>query len=507
MYSIIEELRGKIVHIYYDGFGKKHFKKVPFTPIIGFETEKNSKWKTYDGKSIRLKELESFEQYYNYQYHESEMMNIYGMINPKYQFISENYKEDIKPKLQFIKSAIIDIEVYSEDGFPDPEFAMWPITSITVKDNKTGKFYVAATKPYNKVKNVHGIDPSRINFRRFEMEEDLMNWLIKVFNFIKPDILCGWYSNNFDFPYIINRYDYLFEDENVKKGLSPIGGRVSSNKLKNGRDFRNTIAGITLFDYLELYKKYIFTPRASYKLDFIADVELGDQKLDYSEYDNLNELWIHNPQKYIDYNVYDVELIDLLDKKLGLINLACTVAYKAKCNFVDVMGVIRVWDVLFYNYLKKYNIVIPPKRDHEHVEYPGAYVKEPVPAIYDWVVSYDLNSLYPHLQQQFNISPETLIKGECLKVNQDEVDERFFNKDLVGSTEHILSANGYYFRKDMEGFVPRILREIYSERSTIKDEMLRKKQIFEDVKNELKQMLRKKQIFEDVKNELKQRNV
>ena len=144
-------------------------------------------------------------------------------------------------------------------------------------------------------------------------------------------------------------------------------------------------------------------------MDYIASVELGQKKLDHSEFDTFKDFYTKGWQKFVEYNIIDVELVDRLEDKMKLIELALTMAYDAKVNYNDVFYQVRMWDTIIYNYLKKRNIVIPPKnRSQKNEKYAGAYVKEPKPGKYDWVDSFDLNSLYPHLIMQYNISPETI---------------------------------------------------------------------------------------------------
>ena len=154
----------------------------------------------------------------------------------------------------------------------------------------------------------------------------------------------------------------------------------------------------------KLYKKFTYKAQESYRLDYIAEVELGQKKLDHSEFETFRDFYRGNWKKFVDYNIVDVELVDRLEDKMKLIELALTMAYTAKVNYNDVMFQVRTWDVIIYNYLRKRNIVVPQRnRSDKSDKYAGAYVKEPVPGVYDWVVSFDLNSLYPHLMMQYNI--------------------------------------------------------------------------------------------------------
>jgi DNA polymerase elongation subunit (family B) len=198
------------------------------------------------------------------------------------------------------------------------------------------------------------------------------------------------------------------------------------------RQIAYDISGIAVLDYLELYKKFTYTNQESYRLDHIAFVELGEKKLDHSEYDTFKEFYDNDWSKFVEYNIHDVRLVDRLDDKMKLLDLAITMAYDARVNFEDVYSQVRMWDNIIYVYLARQNIAIPPKREsNKDNQYVGAYVKEPKPGIYDWVVSFDLNSLYPHLIMQYNISPDTLVEQRHPKVTVDRIlkEELTFDKD------------------------------------------------------------------------------
>ena len=193
--------------------------------------------------------------------------------------------------------------------------------------------------------------------------------------------------------------------------LSPWGLVNHSELYINGRPHNIfDIVGVTTLDFMELYKKFTYVNRESYRLDFIAETELGQKKLDHSEFDTFKDFYTKDWKKFVDYNIVDVELVDRMEDKLRLIELVITMAFDAKVNFVDPMFQVRLWDTIIYNYLKKRNIVVPQMdRSDKDSKFAGAYVKEPIPGVYDWVVTFDLNSLYPHLIIQYNISPETLV--------------------------------------------------------------------------------------------------
>ena len=236
------------------------------------------------------------------------------------------------------------------------------------------------------------------------------------------------------------------------------------------------MSGINILDYLDLYRKFTYTNQESYRLAHIAFVELGQRKVDHSEYDNFKDFYTSDWQKFIEYNIQDVELIDRLEDKMKLLELAITMSYDAKANFEDVYSQVRMWDTIIYNYLSDKNIVVPPRKGSKKDEkYAGAYVKEPIPGKYDWVVSFDLNSLYPHLIMQYNISPETLWETR----HSSSSVERILNQEIDFDGKFAVCANGAQYRKDIHGFLPKIMQKIYDERTIYKKLMLTAKSEYE----------------------------
>ena len=293
-----------------------------------------------------------------------------------------------------------------------------------------------------------------------------------------PEIVTGWNNQLYDMPYIARRLERIL-GEKLMKRLSPWGLVTEVEVYIMGRkQISYDIGGITQLDYLDLYKKFTYTNQESYRLDHIANVELGQKKLDHSEFDTFKDFYSKGWQKFVEYNIIDVELVDRLEDKMKLIELALTMAYDAKVNYSDVFYQVRMWDTIIYNYLKNRNIVIPPKeRSDKDAKYAGAYVKEPIPGKYDWVVSFDLNSLYPHLIMQYNISPETLLEERHPSATVDKI----LNQDVTFEMykDYAVCANGAMYRKDVRGFLPELMDKMYDERVIFKKRMLKAKQEYE----------------------------
>jgi DNA polymerase elongation subunit (family B) len=305
------------------------------------------------------------------------------------------------------------------------------------------------------------------------------------------DVVTGWNIQFFDIPYIYNRICRLF-DEDVAKKLSPwrkIGERTTT--IHNKQQTAFDLVGIAILDYLELYKKFTYTQQENYRLDTIASIELGEQKLDYSEYESLHQLYKHDYQKFIEYNIKDVELVDRLDEKMKFIDMVLALAYDAKVNLTDVFTQVRMWDTLIHNHLIANNIVVPQNvRTPKDEQYAGAYVKEPIPGKYDWVVSFDLNSLYPHLIMQYNVSPDTIMSGMRKQVTVDDL----LNSKINHDGEYCMTANGQYFRKDVQGFLPAMMQRMYDDRVLYKTKMIEAQKDLEKTKDKAQRYEIEKQI-------------
>jgi DNA polymerase elongation subunit (family B) len=457
--------------------GKRFETRDEFYPTFFVKTKKESKYRTLNGESVEavrpgtVKDCREFIS----KYSDIDGFEIYGNDRYIYQYISEKYPEDeIKFDINQIKLVTLDIEVASEQGFPDVESCSEEILSISIQDYATKKIITWGVKPFNNKQ-------SNVTYHYCPSEYELLSNFINYWMVDVPDVITGWNIQLYDIPYICKRLNRVL-GEKLMKRMSPWGLVTEGEVYISGRKHTSfEVGGVTLLDYLDLYKKFTYKAQESYRLDYIAEVELGQKKLDHSEYDTFKDFYTQGWQKFIEYNIVDVELVDRLEDKMKLIELALTMAYDAKVNYGDVFSQVRMWDTIIYNYLKKRNIVIPPKeRSAKDEKYEGAYVKEPIPGIYDWVVSFDLNSLYPHLIMQYNISPETLMDERHPSVNVDKI----LNKDLTFEMykDYAVCANGAMYRKDVRGFLPELMEKIYNERVIFKKKMLAAEQEYEKKK-------------------------
>lgn len=273
----------------------------------------------------------------------------------------------------------------------------------------------------------------------------------------------------FDVPYIVNRITNVLGEDWVKK-LSPykiITGKVEKNIF--GSEYtKYTLAGLTVLDYLEIYKKFNPKVQESYKLDFIASMELNDNKIEYEG--SFRDFYTKDFQRFVEYNIHDTRLVFKLDKKLGYINLAATIAYKAKVSLDDITGTVRVWDVIIANALAINDIHVPTyNTKNDDTGYGGGYVKVPLVGFYEWLLSIDATSLYPSEIMYGNVSPETLVDPKYfIKLTPDdflEKTEKYHQAIAVArSLNATLCANGAMFYKDREGIIPNLTNTYFQSR-------------------------------------------
>ena len=443
------------------------FKQI-IKPVLFVPSPKGD-WKSLDGKQMAPVVQDGARRAREFieKYKDVDGFEVHGYERFVYQWISENYPGQLRFNLQQMKIYTIDIEVACENGFPDTEACQEEMLLITIKDLSSGKFITWGTREAK-------IDTEyRVFWTEQEMLADFHKWWVEN----TPDVVTGWNCNLYDIPYICRRIERVL-GEKWQKSLSP-WDKVNMREvyIKGRKNLAYDILGVSILDYLDLYQKFTYSNQESYRLDHIAFVELNQKKLDHSEFENFKEFYTNDWQKFVEYNIIDVELVDRLEHKMKLLELAVTMAYDAKVNFEDVYSQVRMWDTLIYNYLKDRKICVPPKQESKKDDkYAGAYVKEPVPGQYEWVVSFDLNSLYPHLIMQYNISPETLVDERFPGVSVDKL----LNQEVTIKGPNCVCANGAQYRKDIQGFLPEMMQKIYDERKIYKGKMLAAKKQFEE---------------------------
>ena len=466
----VREFSGNEEHSYSENFQPTMYVPAP---------SDKCNYKTLTGKQvadIKFDNIASCKDYIK-QYKGVVEFPVYGNTNYAVQYISEKFPKKFQWNMNKIRIYTIDIEVSAEDGFPNIQAAASDVTAITIHDSSANVYHVWGTGGY-----VPHDQTKKILYNECDDEDDLIESFLQWWETNYPHIITGWNCKFFDIPYLVNRIKRL---DNKPSRLSPVGFINDRSVFIAGRENQYySIFGISTLDYIDLYKKFTYKIRESYRLDYIGSVELGLKKLEVEDVQGY-DLYKTNYQKFIEYNIRDVEIVEKLEEKMKLLELVITLAYESKINFEDVFSPVRTWDAIIYNFLKKKNIIIPQQTEQdERKDIIGAYVKEPQAGLHKWVVSFDLNSLYPHLIQQYNISPETLYDGVVCADSKDigvtGLLEQKLDTDYLKVKQLTLTPNGQHFTLKKGGFLPRLMEDMYNERVEFKKKMLQEQQKLED---------------------------
>ena len=513
-------------HIFFRGYSvgtaqdgretvKRHKQAFKFAPTL-FEVSSNpSKYKTLSGQNVTPKQFEkmsSASMALRQNKGAASNMKIYGNEKFHHQFLAEKFKGDVPYRADKINITTIDIEVESDKGFPDVDRPIQAVTAITIKNNIDNIYYVFGKGEWSLSKSEVKLGKhEHINYKRCSDEKELLLEFVKQWKSNYPDVVTGWNNRLFDMPFLIARFKEVFRDgvpthdrftgeqwyvsakalelspwyEELKKH------RGNTTPDRNGKTNFNlgitrhmvplggvpvryyNIYGIDDLDYMRIFKKYGYTfgTQESYKLDNIANVVLGEKKLDYTEYGNLSTLYRENHQKFIDYNIRDVQVVDKLEEKTKLLELAMEVAYRGKTVLEDCFGSVAVWDSILYNRLLEKDLVVAPSEAQtKERQIDGAHVKDPINGLHNWIMSFDLNSLYPHIIMQYNMSPETVINDNFPELSVDELisGRQVPNLDSV----QCVAAGGQLFNKSKKGIIPELINTMYEERKVYKEKQL-----------------------------------
>jgi len=481
-YTNVQTIGNSILFRGVSNDGKRFKDRIEYHPTLYIPTKEETKFKTLQGEPVgeirpgTMKECREFVA----KYKEIDNFNVYGNDKFEFSFIAEHFPEEhIEYDFSQIRIAYLDIETGSEHGFPNVETASEEVTAITMKIGK--KVYVFGRGEFT-------TDRKDIFYFRYDSEKLMLKKFFEMWDKESPDIMTGWNIDTFDIPYLVNRASKLFEDrKNPYKLLSP-WRKLREYKMfgLGGQELQTyEIYGVETLDYLAMYRKFTYVNQESYRLDHIAFVELGERKLDYSEQGSLHLLYKNDYQKFIEYNIKDVELVEQLENKMKLLEMIISLAYLSKVNYSNTFGQVRLWDTLIYNNLLRKNIVIPPKTaSHKSSQFEGAYVKEPILGAHDWVVNFDLNSLYPHLIMQYNLSPETIVADglprelEEIKMSVPSV-ESLVNKTIplknLKKYKLTFTPNNVFYRTDKQGFLPELMEQMYNDRVKYKKLMIETK--------------------------------
>ena len=517
-YTNVLRYKNNILHRGYHDNGERFSRKEYFQPKLFVSTKNKTEWTGLDGQNVAPIDFESMFEAGQWLKQNIDVSgrNIYGNKKFTQQFVTERYPRDIEFKREFVNVGTFDIETDYDNGFPHPNEASQKILSISYKSSKSGLYRVWGYGDFNESKAL--IRPVR--YYKCKDEFELLSKFLEFWSDPRhtPDVITGWNTRFFDIPYIINRMSQVLGIQEIIK-LSPWQLQLEHRKIvrRGSENDVYEIPGIQTLDYMELFQKFGYTygPQESYALNHIAYVVLGEKKLSYEEEGSLKNLYKEDHQKYIDYNMKDVELVDRLEEKTGFITLAMTIAYKGGVNYQDTFGVTAIWESIVYRKLFSEKIISPllPMKNHpdyevyrpigaddneyekfykkdgwskqkwleEKVIISGGYVKEPIIGKHSWIVSFDLNSLYPNILVQYNMSPETLIHG-----NNGVTGVEHYLRGVVAKDEYSLTANGSKYTKDFQGIFPKLIEEYYDERKEVKKlQLAAQKEIQKEYTNEL----------------------
>lgn len=459
-----------------DGVSYQH--KCDFSPTMYVSNNgKVSEWRTLDGNFVvpiqpgTIRDTKEFIK----KYEGVSGFSVCGQNNYSFQYISDIYRNRVNFDTSLVRVFFIDIETSTEEGFPDIVTANEEILLITIYDSKHKLFTTFGSKPFeNKFKDV--------KYVLCNNEQHLLKEFMVFLQHNYPDIITGWNSDLFDISYLARRIERILGKTTTSK-LSPWGWVKEKIVSVNGKDeFSYEIPGIANIDYMAAYKKFARQKLESYRLDFVAQHELDDKKLE-NPYDNFKDFYTKAWQTFVEYNIHDTRIVVQLEEKLKFLEIVIGMAYNAKVNYEDALSPVRMWDAIFYNYLKTKKIAIPLQDfgSSKSEKFAGAYVRDPIIGAHKYIVSFDLQSLYPHLFMQYNISPETLhdVITPCTV-------EQLLNKEVdtsyVVENNLSLTASGWSYRKDIRGFIPDLMDSMFSERKAAKDKMLALEQEYEDDK-------------------------
>ena len=498
---------------YKDGY--KFSERIKFAPTM-YVANTNGTAYTMNGTRVAPKQFDTMRDVKEYQQQWKDVQGrdgtLYGNPNFIAQFVYEKWPDEIEFNRDLINVTTIDIEVASDEGFPEPDEANYPVISIAMRNNVDNLYHVWGLQSYDPDNcELGSVGGNEIIYTQCNDERELLIRFLAHWSSDRhcPDVVTGWNTRFFDIPYLVNRINKILGTENAKK-LSP-WGLIQQREIRIAGRVQQfyDLTGIAQLDYLELFKKfgYSYGPQESYKLDHIAHVVLGERKLSYEEFSSLHGLYKADHQKFIDYNIKDVELVHRIEDKMGLITLAMTIAYKGGVNYTDTMGTTAIWDSIIYRDLSNQGIIVaPPASQSPYIKqgptetsvnnpssqaraegkehsFAGGYVKPPQVGMHDWVVSFDLNSLYPNIIVEWNMSPETIVGDDGVSLNPDLV----LNGAVNSRPEYSLASNGVYFRKDKQGVLPKIIVDYYDERRITKNKMLASKQELENADKSDKQ--------------------
>ena len=471
-YKNVIEYKGKLLvrGVHND---KEYKEKINFSPTLYSLTKEQTDFKTLQGQNLKPITFQSIEAARRFRKDiATQNSPTYGLERYHYQYINKEFPKQVKWSKDLIKIFTLDIECGCENGFPEVDNPIEELLCISVKNQSNKQIISWGVGEFK-------TDRKDVHYIQCKDEKHLVMEFMKFWLKNYPDVITGWNTKFFDLPYLMNRIKLLVGSK-VANRMSPWNLISSEQIIIRGRtNTYYTLYGIAMLDYLDLYKWFIPARQESYRLGFIGEVELGETKRE-NPYGIFKDFYTKDFQKFVEYNIQDVEIVDALEDKLGLIDLSLTFAYETKVNYNDIFSQVRVWDTLIANHLMKKNICIPPREEHsKDTKYEGAYVKEPKLGMQNWVVSFDINSLYPHIIVQYNISPEKILGVNSSGVSVNKMLSKKTPLEFLKDKDACIVPNGAMFKRDSQGFLPEMVEKIYKDRIVYKNRELKAKKLYQ----------------------------
>ena len=507
--NVYYDSRKSKIHIWETFKGENLYDTFAWVPYC-YEYNDDGSVKTIDGRKAKKITFDNYFEYHKYQEVHNQCLE--NRVKPEIQFLAERYHtitDDVEaPKLRIYS---IDIETHGDVGFSGPEEAAHPITCVSIHDLLDNKTYTFGRHAYTGKYN----GEPWFEYKHCTNEEQLLNSVFNFFQKKPPDVITGWSIlaetqsyMGFDIPYLINRCKKLFgEDTDLYRKFSPIGVvRTWKPKLSEGMAI--DIAGLTILDYIDLYKWYSPNKLENYTLDNVCKTELDKGKVDYSEYNDLKELYTKDWNKYVEYNVIDALRVGQLEEDLGYIKLVQTLAILCKSPMKFYNSMTALIEGLMLTYYRQKGMCASRMFGGTQETFEAAFVKEPHVGRYDWVIDLDIVSSYPTAIITLNMSPETYY-GRIKDLTEDEVihytrEQEFPEITLItmsgtkslsgvslvtfnnGLKKRLLSVApcGSVFLTSKEGVLVNVMKMLFAKRGKVKKDMIKIKKSLSELRGD-----------------------
>lgn len=404
------------IHLWEQIDGENKYSKKKWVPYVFVKSDRGN-FKSIYGDTVAIKQFKSYFEYNDFNKNNHNIFE--NKVKPEIQYLTETYhpiqdRDIVSPDLKIYN---IDIEVNYSDRFPKPELANDPVCLISIQDSQTDKVVTFGEKEYT--------GNSDIIYVHCPNEKELLRKFFFFLNKYPPHVISGWFIWSFDLPYLINR-DKKINNGNYYNAMSPINV-VRTWRSKKDNDMNIDIAGVTILDYMDVYKWYSPHNLERYSLDYVSNFELKERKLEYEG--DLRELYLNDWNTYVEYNVKDSKLIYKLERKLGYIKLIQTLSLltRVSMRYYDKMTALIEGAML--TYFRRSGLCAPTILGGHQKTFEAAYVKEPYKGMYDWLFSIDIQSSYPSHIITLNMSIETLF-GRIMGLTEDEIIEYSKNRNF-----------------------------------------------------------------------------